>query len=207
MRISVRAALAALCLAAALAVIVPGAGAAEPVAAPHGDALAPEVARLREQIDQLRQALERLDRRLEQIQRAGASGNAPAGAAVSALPQAGAPMPAAQAAAAAPQAAPAAPPALAPAPAAAALDSHQQAVLQEQVRTADALAAWQGLRNGMRQEEVRRLLGEPQSTLAVGNRTGWIYTYRNAGKGSVFFGSDGTVVSLMSPAQGALHLY
>ena len=90
---------------------------------------------------------------------------------------------------------------------AAGLGAHEQAVLAEQVRTADALAAWRDVRTGMSQDAVRRLLGEPQSTLAVGNRTGWIYTYRNAGKGSVFFSPDGVVVSLISPGQGTLHLY
>jgi len=207
---SARAALAALCLAAtAAAILLPTLSCAlEPAsaAAPDPAALAPEVAQLREQIAQLRLTLERLDQRLRQIQ-GSAAADAPPAAALPpvALPVAAATTMALPTPAAPPPAAPAAAGSATPAPPG--LDAHAQAVLQEQVRTTDALSAWQGLHNGMHADEVRRLLGEPQSTLAVGNRTGWIYIYRGAGKGSVFFGADGTVVSLMSPGQGALHLY
>ena len=188
--------------------------AAEPVALAADD-----VAQLRQQIAQLRQTLDRLDARLQQVEAArspaAAGGAAPvaAAAAVPGVPPAAVPIAPASptpAIGSAPASAPAAAPAPAPATTAApgaGLDVHEQAVLQEQVRTADALAAWRALRTGMGQDEVRRLLGAPQSTLVVGNRTGWIYTYRNAGKGSVFFSHDGTVVSLIGPAQGALHLY
>jgi len=156
-----------------------------------------ELASVREQLVLVRQTLERLDERLQQLERAG---TAPTGA-----KRPGPPTPAP---AVAPSSAPltALAPATVPAPTAA-LGAHEQAVLQEQVRTVDALTAWRAVRAGMRQDEVRQLLGEPQSTLVVGNRTGWIYTYRNAGKGSVFFSQDGVVVSLIGPGQGALHLY
>ena len=203
-----RALLAALCLAGAPSTALwPATAAAADAPAATGAATpASELAQLREQLAQLRQTLDRLEQRLQQMQ------NAPPAAAVPASSPAIVVAPASPAAAAparAPDAAAGtdAPQSASTAPAAAPLDAHQQAVLQEQVRTADALNAWQGLRNGMSQADVRRRLGEPQSTLTVGNRTGWIYTYRNAGKGSVFFSSEGTVVSLMSPGQGALHLY
>jgi len=191
---SVRTVLAATSLAALLATLPARAVEPPSTVAPSAATLAPELAQLRGQIAQLRQTLELLDQRLQQMQRAGPTGVAPPLAVVP------------------PATSPAAQPSLgstaaAAAPAAPALDPHEQAVLQQQVRTADALSAWQELHNGMRLEEVRRLLGEPQSIITVGNRTGWIYTYRNAGKGSVFFGADGTVVSLMSPGQGTLHLY
>ena len=180
-------------------VMVSAAGrAAEPEAAPSG-----EVAQLRQQVAQLRQSLERLDERLRQLERTGP----PAGAAASTAAPAGE-VPTLPPIAAAPAAAPPPAPAAASAPTpGAGLGAHEQAVLQEQVRTADALNAWRAVHAGMGQDEVRRLLGDPSSTLPVGNRTGWIYEYRNAGKGSVFFNHDGIVVSLISPGQGALHLY
>jgi len=166
--------------------------AAEPEPAPPG-----ELAQMREQLVLLRQTLDRIDQRLQQLERPGTPAPVESRPAPPSSAQAIAPLPA-PATAVAPMGAPA------PAPL---LGAHEQAVLEDQVRTVDALSAWRQLRAGMRQEEVRRLLGEPQSTLAVGNRTGWVYSYRNAGRGSVFFSHDGIVVSLISPGQGALHLY
>lgn len=213
MRKPLRTALAAMCLAGAAGTTLwplAAAAAEGPSATTASPAtLAPELAQLREQVAQLRQILERFDQRLQQIQNTAPPAGAPAAPVATAplSPAAGPSSPAAPVAAL--PASPAGP--VPPVPSAAladtALDAHQQAVLKEQVRTTDALNAWQGLHNGMGQDEVRRLLGEPQSTMTVGNRTGWIYTYRNAGKGSVFFNSEGTVVSLIGPGQGALHLY
>jgi hypothetical protein len=201
MTIPLRAGLMMVRMAAVSLLMLAAAGrAAEPEAAPSG-----EVAQLRQQVAQLRQSLERLDERLRQLERTGPPAGAaakiaaPAGEAPPSQPNAAAPA-AATAVASAPEAA------TAPTPGTA-LGAHEQAVLQEQVRTADALNAWRAVHAGMGQEEVRRLLGDPSSTLPVGNRTGWIYTYRNAGKGSVFLNHDGIVVSLISPGQGALHLY
>jgi hypothetical protein len=171
------------------AALAGGAGAAEPV--PPA-----EVAQLRQQIAQLRQILEHLDERLQHLEQT------PAPSAAAGVPSEPA------AATTQPPPPPISPTALAYAgTGVATMDAHEQAVLRDQVRTADALTAWHEVRAGMGKEDVRRLLGNPQSTLTVGNRTGWIYSYRNAGKGSVFFDNDGVVVSLMNPGQGPLHMY
>ena len=87
------------------------------------------------------------------------------------------------------------------------LSARERATLQEQARNADAIAAWRQVRNGMTRDEVRALLGAPQSQIPAGNRTGWYYAYGADGGASVFFDHDGHVISTMAPRAGAFRLY
>ena len=80
-----------------------------------------------------------------------------------------------------------------------ALSHAEQATLREQMRVAEAIRRWDEIRMGMNQEAVRKVLGEPKSTLPVSNRTGWYYRYSSGPGGSVFFDHDGKVVSIMAP--------
>ncbi len=178
-----------------------------------GPALAQDAtAALRQQAAQLRQALDALDARLRQLETAApaaAAGPMPAPEPQASRAPAAAPRtePAADSGVVAPVAAPEGPTAAAGAIPGISLSAHQRDVLAEQVRVSDALAAWRGIHVGTGQDEVRRLLGPPPSVLTVGNRTGWVYSYGSAGRGSVFFDRAGVAVSLLRPDQGALHLY
>jgi hypothetical protein len=159
----------------------------------EGRALAqdPEVAQLRQEVAQLRTALDRLEVNLERLESRGT---------VPAAVQSPAAVP--------PQAIAVAPAPAADAPrGAGAFSARELAVLQEQARTTDALEAWRHVQAGMNLQQVRALLGAPQSVLAVGNRTGWVYKYDNAGTGSVFFSHEGIVISTMPPGRGVFGLY
>ena len=176
------------------------------VAQAAGDAPAArdaQVASLRAQVARMREALQQMDEELVRLQQ-GAASPAP----VAPVAAGGPPAPALAPGAAAPAtAAPAqsAPPATAADPGP--LTAHERTVLQEQAHSADMIAAWRQVHNGMTQEQVRALLGAPQSQIPAGNRTGWYYSYGADGGASVFFDHDGHVISIMAPRAGAFRLY
>jgi hypothetical protein len=158
-----------------------------PVAVPaQGTPQDADLAALRQQVEALRGALDRLDAQLRRMEQA--PGQPPA---------------------AAPLAAPVAPTAAAAAPAAVApLDAHERELLHEQARATDALQAWRQVQPGMGQDEVRRLLGEPQSMFSADpGRSGWRYKVAGAGAGTVLFDRSGKVISAMAPGQGLLRMY
>jgi len=194
-------------LALALLCAMQGAVGQDPAAPPARDA---ELARLREQVVQMRAVLQQMEAALARLEaQAAPVPAAPAVQAPVAAPlviSAGAAVPA-PAPQAAPVAVPPPPAAATPLPDAQGLTARERAVVQEQVRSADARAAWASIHNGMKQDEVRRLLGAPQREIPVGNRVGWYYTYGKDSAGSVFFDHGGAVISIMAPAQGTFHLY
>jgi hypothetical protein len=148
----------------------------------------PEVTQLRRQLDEVRAAVDRLDAQLRRIE----SDRRAPGPEVAVTPTPAPPAASQGVSAAEPDAS---------------LSPAERASLRDQARTADALRRWGEVKAGMSQDDVRRLLGEPSSTVPVANRVGWYYRYGQATGGSVFFNHDGSVISIMAPGLGAFRLY
>ena len=149
-----------------------------------GNAQDPDVQQLRRQLDDVRATVDRLDAQVRLLERDRAA--APLPGPLASGPRR--PLPASSATDSTPGDADTA-----------ALSPNEQATLRDQVRITEAIRRWDEIRMGMDREEVRKLLGDPKSTVPVSNRTGWYYRYSNGPGGSVFFDHDGKVVSIMAP--------
>lgn len=59
--------------------------------------------------------------------------------------------------------------------------------------------AWRGIHDGLTQDEVKKLLGQPQHEFMLSGKHVWYYYYSGVGGGSVFFGENGRVAGSQEP--------
>jgi len=59
--------------------------------------------------------------------------------------------------------------------------------------------AWRGIHDGLTQDEVKKLLGQPQHEFMLSGKRVWYYYYSGVGGGSVFFGENGRVAGSQEP--------
>jgi hypothetical protein len=59
--------------------------------------------------------------------------------------------------------------------------------------------SWNGIKEGLTKEEVKRILGNPQEQFTVSGKLLWYYAYPGIGAGSVLFADDGRVVGSQEP--------
>ena len=59
--------------------------------------------------------------------------------------------------------------------------------------------AWRGIHDGLTQDEVKKMLGQPQHEFMLSGKRVWYYYYSGVGGGSVFFGENGRVAGSQEP--------
>ena len=66
---------------------------------------------------------------------------------------------------------------------------------------------WKQLKNGLSQDEVKKLLGASAQTFMLGGKLVWYYSYPAVGAGSVMFDASGHVIGHQAPPFSGLGLY
>jgi len=59
--------------------------------------------------------------------------------------------------------------------------------------------AWRGIHDGLTQDEVKKLLGQPQHEFMLSGKRVWYYYYSGVGGGSVLFDDNNRVVGSQEP--------
>jgi hypothetical protein len=59
--------------------------------------------------------------------------------------------------------------------------------------------AWRGIHDGLAQDEVKKLLGEPQHEFMLSGKRVWYYYYSGVGGGSVLFDENNRVAGSQEP--------
>ena len=59
--------------------------------------------------------------------------------------------------------------------------------------------AWRGIHDGLTQDEVKKLLGQPQHEFMLSGKRVWYYYYPGEGGGSVFFNENSRVAGSQAP--------
>ena len=157
------------------------------------------VEELSQQVRSLQQKLDQMENRGQAAGETRKSENAPVPSPAPAAATTPSPREAAQQAQPAPPVNPASP---SPIPAPVAMPAEHGA---NPAAPPTAAEAWASIKEGMTEEQVVVLLGEPTRKFKAGGQTVWYYLYRDKGAGSVFFYDDGRVASRQKPPFARWH--